>query len=280
MDAESQAKPEIAPNPFGVKQEYWERLQGMRLMDDALMRAALDENIEATQCILRVILKKEDLVVTRVKAQVNYKNLYGRSLTIDIDAVDSDGVAYDIEIERSKYRATPKRLRYHAAIRDTQFLKEGEDVEKLPVSYVIFITEKDVRNMGLPLYNVCRKYEETGETFEDDCRFIYVNGAYVGTDEIGKLMADFRETDPSKMHHPELARRVRDLKTSDKGVKTMCKAMEDSYNEGRIETYVRSIRTLMKRHGYTMEEAMDDLEIPAKDREDCKAYIEQNKQVA
>lgn len=278
MDGEKQ--PYVPANPFGVKQEYWERIQGMRLLDDALMRAALDGNIEATQCILRIILKRDDLSVISVKAQVNYKNLYGRSLTIDIDAVDSDGAAYDIEIERSKYRATPKRLRYHAAVRDTQFLKEGEDVEKLPVSYIIFITEKDVRNMGRALYNVCRKYEETGETFEDDCRFIYVNGAYVGDDEIGKLMADFRETDPSKMHHPELARRVRDLKTSDEGVKKMCNAMEITYKEGLWDGYARSIRSLMKTHGFTMEEAMDGIGIPVEDRQAFTEYMIDHKEVA
>ena len=278
MDGEKQ--PCVPANPFGVKQEYWERIQGLRLMDDVLMRAALDGNIEATQCILRIILEREDLTVISVKAQVNYKNLYGRSLTIDIDAVDSDGVMYDIEIERSKYRATPKRLRYHAAVRDTQFLKEGEDVEKLPVSYIIFITEKDVRNMGRPLYNVCRKYEETGETFEDDCRFIYANGAYVGNDEIGRLMADFRETDPSKMHHPELARRVSDLKTSDEGVKKMCNAMEITFKEGIWEGYARSIRSLMKKHGFTLEEAMDDVEIPVEDRQGFTEYMIDHKEVA
>ena len=56
------------PNPFGVNQKYWERIQGMRLMDDALMTAALDHNIDATQLILRVILEKDDLVITNAVA--------------------------------------------------------------------------------------------------------------------------------------------------------------------------------------------------------------------
>ena len=281
MDGESQAKPNVPlPNPFGVKQEYWERLQGMRLMDDALMRAALDENIEATQCILRIILKKEDLVVIRVKAQVNYKNLYGHSLTIDIDAVDSDNVIYDIEIERNKYRAAPERLRYHAAIRDVHSLGESEDFKKLPTSIIIFITEEDRWKKGLPLYHVRRKIDETDEDFGDRCTFIYVNGAYTGDDKIGQLMADFRESDPSKMRFPELANRVRALKTSDEGVKTMCKAMEITYKEGLWDGYARSVRSLMKKHGLTLEEAMDEVEIPAKDRQDFMEYMEQHKEVA
>ena len=278
MDGE--AKPNVPPNPFGVKQEYWERLQGMRLMDDALMRAALDENIEATQCILRIILKKEDLVVTRVKAQVNYKNLYGHSLTIDIDAVDSDNVIYDIEIERNKYRASPERLRYHAAIRDVHSLGESEDFKKLPTSIIIFITEEDYWKKGLPLYHVRRKIDETDVDFGDRCTFIYVNGAYTGNDEVGQLMADFRESDPAKIYYPELASRVKALKTSDEGVKIMCNAMEITYKEGLWDGYARSIRSLMKNQHVTFEEAMDILEIPAEDRQAFMAYMLDHKEVA
>ena len=202
MDEGNQANPYIPPNPFGVKQEYWERIQNMRLMDDAFMRAALKDNIEAAQLILRIILDKPDLKVVRIKTQVEVKNLYGRSIWMDADVMDSKGNLFDVEMERDKYRASPKRLRYHSAMRDTSSLKEGEDFEKLPTSYIIFVTEEDRWGKGLPLYHVDRKIEETGEDFGDCCHFIYVNGAYKGDDPIGLLMADLRERDPNKMHYP------------------------------------------------------------------------------
>ena len=68
--------------------------------------------------------------------------------------------------------------------------------------------------------------------------------------------------------------------TSDEGVKTMCKAMEITYKEGLWDGYARSVRSLMKKHGLTLEEAMDEVEIPAKDRQDFTENMERHKEVA
>ena len=118
VDRENPAKPYMPPNPFGVNQVYYERIQNMRLLDDALMTAALADNIPATQLILRIILGKDDLVITSVRAQSEYKNLRGHSLRLDVDAVDSEGRKYDIEIQRDNREAKPERGRYHMAIID------------------------------------------------------------------------------------------------------------------------------------------------------------------
>ena len=266
MDGGNPAKPYMPPNPFGVKQEYWERIQNMRLMDDAFMRAALKDNIEAAQLILRIILDKPDLKVVRIKTQVEVKNLYGRSIWMDADVMDNMGNLFDVEMERDKYRASPKRLRYHSAMRDTSSLKEGEDFEKLPTSYIIFVTEEDRWGKGLPLYHVDRKIEETGEDFGDCCHFIYVNGAYKGDDPIGLLMADLRECNPAKMHYPELADRVNALKNSEEEVKKMCQAMEITYQEGQRDSTLRNLKSLMRKMDLSADEAMDALEIPEEDR--------------
>ena len=51
---------------------------------------------------------------------------------------------------------------------------------------------------------------------------------------LGKLMHDFFCTDPDDMHYDELASKVRYYKEDEKGVATMCKAMEDMRNEAAI----------------------------------------------
>ena len=271
MDGGNPAKPYMPPNPFGVKQEYWERIQNMRLMDDAFMRAALKDNIEAAQLILRIILGKPDLKVVRIKTQVEVKNLYGRSIWMDADVMDNMGNLFDVEMERDKYRASPKRLRYHSAMRDTSSLKEGEDFEKLPTSYIIFVTEEDRWGKGLPLYHVDRKIEETGEDFGDCCHFIYVNGAYKGDDPIGLLMADFRQSDPARMHYPELAKRVDALKNSEEEVKKMCQAMEITYQEGLRDSRVLDLQNLMETLGLSLPDAFKALKVPV---EDQQSYID------
>ncbi|MCM1180986.1 MAG: hypothetical protein NC347_12055, partial [Clostridium sp.] len=67
--------------------------------------------------------------------------------------------------------------------------------------------------------------------FGDGSHILYVNGKYRGDDEIGKLMHDFSCTEPDDMNFEELAGRARYFKKDEKGVKAMCKIMEDMRNE-------------------------------------------------
>ena len=64
-------------------------------------------------------------------------------------------------------------------------------------------------NGGLALYHVERMILETGEPFNDDEHIIYVNGAIEEDTAIGKLMHDFRCTDPDDMYYPLLAESTR-----------------------------------------------------------------------
>ena len=56
-------------------EKYLPKIKQMRLLDDDLMSAAFDNNIEGTQVVLRTILNKEDLVVERVTSQRELKNI-------------------------------------------------------------------------------------------------------------------------------------------------------------------------------------------------------------
>ena len=87
----------------------------------------------------------------------------------------------------------------------------------------------------------------TDESFGDGEHIVYVNGADKdSTTELGKLMNDFFCTSPDDMNYKELADKVRYLKEDEKGVATMCKAMEDMRNEAverdRIEIALDMIK--------------------------------------
>ena len=99
----------------------------------------------------------------------------------------------------------------------------------------IFITEQDVFHQNLPVYTVERVVLETGELFRDGGHILYANGAYTGTDRIGQLMADFRETDPDRMHFPSLAEKARYYKTTEGGLEHMGQFAEELIAEGRAE---------------------------------------------
>ena len=77
--------------------------------------------------------------------------------------------------------------------------------------------------------------KETGESFEDGAHIIYVNSQIKNETELGKLMHDFSCTNAEDMNYSVLADRVRYFKEDEKGVSTMCKAMEDMRNEAHEE---------------------------------------------
>lgn len=209
-------------------QEDLQRIRGFRLIDDDFMNACFDNNIEATELILRIILNKPDLTVKSVKTQKVMKNLLGRDVWLDIDATDSNNNELDIEIQRADKGADRKRARYHSSILDSHLLQPNDDFSDLPETYVIFITENDVIGKNQPIYTIERQIINIGEAFNDGEHIIYVNGADRNSaTELGKLMHDFFCTNPDDMHFKPLANKVRYFKENEKGVTAMCKVMED-----------------------------------------------------
>ena len=185
------------------------------------------------QKVLWILTGISDLVLTDNKTQYDLKHLLGaRSICLDVLASDSKGTIYDLEIQRADRGASPKRARYHSSIKDAHLLKPGDDFDRLPESYVIFITESDVMKGGLPLYQIERIVTNNGEPFNDGEHIIYVNGEDKNSaTELGKLMHDFYCTDPDDMHYKQLADKVRYFKENEEGVRSMCATLEKMRDE-------------------------------------------------
>ena len=221
----------ILKNSVRKKEELLQRIKKFRLLDDELMSRVFDENIECTELVLRIILGRPDIKVSEVHTQSEIKNLLGHSVRLDIDAKSSDGEPMDVEIQRAEKGAEPKRARYNSSMMDANTLVRGEDYDRLPESYVIFITETDVMGGSLPVYHMDRVIKETGQPFRDGAHIIYVNGAYRDDSPIGKLMHDFSCSEPEDMYYKELAEQVKYYKENEKGVAAMSKIMEDFVEE-------------------------------------------------
>lgn len=204
-------------------------------MDDDFMTRFFENDKECTQFVLQTILNNKKLTVIDAIAQKVVKNLEGRSVRLDVYAKDNKGKPYDIEIQRADKGAGAKRARYNSALMDADITTPGEDAKNLPESYVIFITEKDIFGKGLPLYHIERTVKECNIPFNDENHIIYVNGKYEGNDPIGDLMHDFHCKKADDMKNKILADRVRYLKEDEKGVKHMCRIMEDFEKEAKEE---------------------------------------------
>ena len=124
-----------------------ERIRAFRLIDDTFMTVVF-QDIQCTQLLIRCVLQRDDLEVLRVQTQRELKNLWGRSVRLDILASDSQGVLYNIEVQRDDAGAVHRRARYNSSLLDAHITEPGEDYEALGETYVIFITENGPGDRG------------------------------------------------------------------------------------------------------------------------------------
>ena len=163
----------------------------------------------------------------------------------------------DIEIQRSDRGAGFRRARYHSGILDAHLLKPGDSFDQLPETYVIFITEHDILGHDLPIYRIERTITELGLPFDDGSHIIYVNGEKrSGDTELSKLMRDFFCTDPDDMHFKPLAEKARYYKTSEEGVASMCRSIEEMRNQVAWEKTVEIAQRMLEK-GFSYEQTAE-----------------------
>ena len=212
-------------------EKYKGIIKNFTLMSDIFMRNVFKKR-ECLEYVLQVIMEKQDLHVIDQIIQKDYKNLQGRSAVMDCVARDSTGKQFDVEIQQDNEGASPKRARYHSGLMDMNTLNPGQDFEELPESYVIFITRDDILGYGLPIYHIDRQIKELEEAFQDEAHIIYVNSKKQDDTQLGRLMHDLHCKKADEMHSPILAKRMYELKETQKGVELMCHEMEKIYSEG------------------------------------------------
>jgi len=252
-------------------QEDLQRLRGFRLLDDDFLTKCFEGDTASIELVFQIVLEKPDLKVLDVRTQVFVENLLNRSVRLDILATDSTGAKLNVEVQRSDKGAGRKRARYNSSMMDANLLKKGEDFDKLPETWVIFITENDVMGKGLPLYPIERCFLGTGERFEDGSHILYVNGAYRSDTPIGKLMHDFSCTDAADMYYGTLADRVRFFKESKEGIEIMCRAMEDMRNQTLKEGAINSAKRMLADGILTLEKIAEYAGLPLDEVKKLKA---------
>ena len=186
-------------------------IASLTLMDDLFMQVVLEEQA-CTEYILQTILDNTSLKLREQRLQKRLSNLHGRALVLDCLCTDDKGLIYNIEVQNASNGAIPKRARYHASLMDTHSLKKGQNFSKLPESYVIFITDKDVLGEGEQMYQIERIIRKSGSLFQDGSHILYFNTARQDENALGKLARDFKEANPKEIQSEVLSHRVASLK--------------------------------------------------------------------
>ena len=259
-----------------IDQKMMERIQSLRLMDDDFMTIVFSGDNKLTEFLLRILLDRTDLTVKQSLTQKEKHNIFGRSVRLDILAVDTEGKQYNIEIQRADKGASEKRARYNLSMIDSHSLKKNDDFEALPETYIIFITENDIYRENKPLYCVKQSIvidDKKEFPFNNGVHTIYVNGAYNGENAIGWLMHDFRECDADKMHYAEIAEKVRFHKQEDGEVNTVCRAFEEYGREREEKGKLEMAKKLIQKNKLSLEDIAEVSDLPLKQIQQLAAQL-------
>lgn len=107
-------------------------VEEMTLFDDDFMKRVFENNIPATELVLKIILNRHELKVDTVEGQVEMHSpkVGGRTIRLDILAHDTDGVPYNIEVQRSNSGASTRRASYISSSLIVRHFKETEGGKK------------------------------------------------------------------------------------------------------------------------------------------------------
>ena len=233
------------------KERYKETIKNLTVMSDILARNVFKDK-NACEYVLRIILEDKELTVIDNETQMDFRNMHGRGVVLDCVAKDGSGRVFNVEIQQDDEGAHPKRARYHLGMMDSNVLDTGKNFDRLPETYVIFVTLKDALGCGLPIAHIDRIIRENGKEFGDEEHFIYVDSSKDDGSELGRLMHDFRA----------LADRVHELKETEKGVEHMCKEMEQLCDEARMDEKRENARS-MAEDGLTVDRIAKILKVNA-----------------
>lgn len=241
----------ILKTPAQWHEDDLRTIENYRPIDDDFMRVLFKNDLPLAQTVLRIITGIDDLELISEETQYDAKRLQGgRSLCLDVLGKDSKGRLFNLEVQRADKGATPQRARYHSSVMDVEFLHAKQEFVDLPITYVIFITESDVRGKGKLLYNFAWTDTQDGTLLNDGAHIMFVNGAYDNQDDtsaLAQLVHDFRCKRADEMKTKALADKTRYLKDSPEGVNEMCKAIEDMRNEAAKQaTWQHAVETAMK----------------------------------
>ncbi len=223
-----------------------QKIRQLRPIDDSFFQR-LAEDKEVCQEILRVILNDKELIVTEVIPQNSVKNLYGRSVILDVLCIRGDGKKCNVEVEKNDNKNHFKRSRYNAACITTNIMDPGEEFENVPDVDVVYISAFDFINLGKVIYHVNPTITETGTVVDNGHREIYVNTQIKDNSEVSELMQCFLQTNVDNDKFPKLSDKVKYYKEDERGVKVMCKFVEECREEGREEMALMYIKHEMSK---------------------------------
>lgn len=156
--------------------EAYRRLEDLTLMDDYMFGTVMQDP-KLIRPLIESILNMRIRQVTYIEPQRTVKSGFeAKGIRLDLYVEDENGVVYNVEVQTTRHRSLPKRMRYYQSAIDMNVLSPGADYARLRKSYIIFICNHDPYGRGRIVYRFeNRCIEEPELPFGDETVKVIVN---------------------------------------------------------------------------------------------------------
>lgn len=165
-----------------------------------------------------------------------------KSVRLDIYIEDGKDTVYNIEMQSTKNKNLPKRMRYYQGMIDLNILEKGENYKNLKRSFVIFVCTFDLFGEGRHIYTFeNRCIQNTDLKLGDGTTKIILNTKGIIDDvspELKKLLDFIDGKEPEDEFTKELNEAVQSVRNNDKwrlDYMTLYMKYQEKYEEGYDE---------------------------------------------
>ena len=248
-------------------------IDDLTLMDDYMFGAVMQDE-KLIRPLIEFILDIKIKSVTYIEPQRSMKSGFeAKGIRLDLYVEDENGVVYNVEVQTTRRKSLPRRMRYYQSVIDINVLSPGVDYAKLRQSYIIFICNHDPYGLGRYVYHFeNRCVEQPDLPFGDDTVKVIVNTkGTVGTisDELREIIRYLDDGTVSGEYSRELEDAVNHVKSSEERrheyMIMMVREQElidQGVDIGRKNELLNSIRKLIHNMHITPQQAMAYLDIP------------------
>lgn len=166
------------------------KFQDLALNNAFLFAAALEDS-DVCRIILEMLL---EIPIGHVTVHAEHSMLFSSdfcSIRLDVYASNESQTEYNLEMQNENEGNLTKRSRFHQAEMDVMTLKPGENFDRLPAGYVIFICTFDPFGLGLYRYtfeNICREHNFP---LNDGATKIFLNTMGTKAEDVPDALVNF-----------------------------------------------------------------------------------------
>ncbi len=160
-----------------------------------------------------------------------------KHVRLDILVADAEGNLLDVEGQKSGEGTLVDRLTAYSSYLIGQQLSSGKGYGELKKTVVAFVCKDDPLDEATAVDEMAMVHLHNGQEVGAKFRWIVLSRKYLKGAPKGKmewLLHDFFETDVGKMHSPEMAKRLKYLRTEE-GVRMMFETREQEIARNRAE---------------------------------------------